>query len=128
MATIGAPFEPGHVVHLFEHVLDEVQSAGSARVTLGRSSFLIRRELVADLRAADLAGPIPALGRPLLVLHSPTHATVAAANAGRIFAAAAEPKSLVPLDGCDHLLTDREQAERAAGLIADWAEQHLPPH
>jgi putative redox protein len=94
-------------------------------VTLGGASFRIRRELVADLLAADLSGAIAALGRPLLVLHSPADATVAVGNAQRIFDAAARPKALVALDGCDHLLTDRRQAERVAGLITDWAGQYL---
>ncbi|MCG2620654.1 lysophospholipase [Arthrobacter sp. I2-34] len=127
VVTIGSPFEPRHVVHLFEHVLDEVQLDGSAAVILGRESFRIRRELVADLLGTDLSGPIASLGRRLLVLHSPTDATVEVANAERIFAAAAQPKSFISLDGCDHLLTERWQAERIAGLVAVWADGFLPP-
>jgi len=127
VATIGSPFRPRHVVHLFEHVLDEVQSRGSAAVTIGRDTFRIRRELVADLYGTDLSGPIASLGRPLLVLHSPTDATVAVENGERIFAAARQPKSFISLDGCDHLLTERWQAERIAALVSSWADGFLPP-
>ncbi|MFD1212468.1 alpha/beta hydrolase [Arthrobacter sp. GCM10027362] len=128
VVTIGSPFEPGHVVHLFEHVLDEVHRRGSAGITLGQGSFTIRRELVADLLGADLSAPIAALARPLLVLHSPDDTVVPAEEAERIFAAAGQPKSLISLDGCDHLLGSRRQAERVAGLIAAWAEEYLAGH
>jgi len=47
-------------------------------------------------------------------------------NALAIFAAAAQPKSYVALDGADHLLQNRVGAAYAASMIAGWAQHYLP--
>ncbi|NKX53215.1 alpha/beta hydrolase family protein [Arthrobacter mobilis] len=125
VVTVGAPFEPRHVVHLFDHVLDDVLAHGAADITLGGKRLRIRRQLVHDLEQADLTARIASLDRPLLVMHSPTDSTVGVENAGRIFQAARHPKSFISLEGSDHLLTDRVQSDRAGLIIAAWANQYL---
>ena len=44
----------------------------------------------------------------------------------RSFLAARHPKSFVSLDDADHLLSQREDAEQVAHLIATWAARYLP--
>ena len=65
------------------------------------------------------------LRRALLVMHSPTDNTVGIANASQIFRAARHPRSFVSLEGADHLLTERNQARRAARIISAWADPYL---
>ena len=89
--------------------------------------FRIRREMVEDLEAHPLAQRIAALRKALLVMHAPFDATVGIENASEIFLAAKHPKSFVSLDGADHLLTHRADAEYAAEVIAGWAGRYLPP-
>jgi uncharacterized OsmC-like protein/alpha/beta superfamily hydrolase len=127
VATIAAPFEPAHVLHLLETDLPEIEARGEAGVTLGGRPFTIRRSFLDDLRnQPEQARRIAALGRPLLVLHSPQDATVSVESAEQIFATAQYPKGFAALDGADHLLTRRKDADDVAGLLAAWAGRYLP--
>lgn len=125
VATIAAPFDVTHVEHLFTNI-DELIEHGEAEVRIGGRPFRMRSGFIEDLRTHDQAARIRALGRPLLVLHSPTDATVGIDNAGAIFQAARHPKSFVSLAGADHLLTRQEDAEFVAAIVSAWSRRYLP--
>jgi putative redox protein len=125
VATIGAPFDPGHVTHNFDGALDSIEADGAAEVTLGGRPIRIGQGFVEDVRAERLGPKIAALRRALLILHAPRDAVVGIDNASEIFKAAKHPKSFVTLDGADHLITDPEDAEYAAQVIAAWATRYL---
>ncbi len=126
VATIGAPCEPGHVVHHFAERLEEIRRQGEASVSLAGRPFTIRQAFVEDLERTRMRETIASLGRPLLVLHAPDDDTVPVENAERIFAAARPPRSFVALDGADHLLRREPDARYVGRLIAAWAERYLP--
>ena len=125
VATIGAPFDPGHVTHNFADALDRIEADGQAQVQLGGRPFTIGRDFVEDVRAAELGPVIGDLQRALLVLHAPRDAVVGIDNATRIFSHAKHPKSFVTLDDADHLLSRSADAEYAAEVIAAWAARYL---
>ena len=121
IATIGAPLEPGHVKHALGPALGTIEAGGEAEVTLDGRRFTFRKSFVEDLAGHDQAARIGGLARPLFILHSPQDEIVDVENASSIFAAAHHPKSFVALDGADHLLTRKEDAEQAAALISAWS-------
>ena len=125
VATIGAPFDPGHVTHNFGGALDEIAAHGSAEVQLGGRPIRIGQSFVEDVSSTALADDIAHLGHALLVLHAPRDETVGIENASRIFGAAKHPKSFVTLDEADHLITAPKDAEYAAEVIAAWAARYL---
>ncbi|WP_131682143.1 alpha/beta fold hydrolase [Pseudarthrobacter sp. YALA5] len=126
VATVGAPFSPKHVAHVFDAALDKILSEGSAEVILGGGKRVeIRKHFVEDLENADLTDCIRQLHKPLMVMHSPTDNTVGIENASTIFQTARHPRNFVSLEGSDHLLTGKGQAARAARIISAWAEQYL---
>ena len=125
VATIGAPFDPGHVTHNFGDALDAITADGKAQVDLAGRPFTIGRDFVEDVAATELAPVIGKLGRALLVLHAPLDATVGVENATQIFMAAKHPKSFVTLDDADHLVSRPEDAEYAAEVISAWAGRYL---
>ena len=59
-------------------------------------------------------------------MHAPQDETVGIDNARQIFDTARHPKSFVALDGADHLLSRRPDAEYAASVLAAWAGRYLP--
>ena len=126
VVTIGAPSDPGHVTHLLAHVRPEIEASGSAEVTLSGRTFRIQKQFLDDIAAQPQRERVAALGRALLVLHSPSDDQVGVENAAELFAAARHPKSFVSLDGADHLLTDRADAAWAADVIAAWAGRYVP--
>ena len=128
VVTIGAPFDPAHVLHqLGPEQHDAVRAAGQAEVTIGGRPFSVSSEFLDAVHGQDQERRLARLKRALLVLHAPTDDTVGIENAAQIFGAARHPKSFVTLDGADHLLTRAGDAAYAASIIAAWAERYLPP-
>jgi uncharacterized OsmC-like protein/alpha/beta superfamily hydrolase len=123
VATIGAPFDTAHALHLLGDALPAVERDGEAAVEIAGRRFTIGRDLVHDLQRQDQEGRIRELRRALLVLHAPGDAVVGIENASRIFAAARHPKSFVSLDTADHLLSRREDAAYAARVLAAWVSR-----
>ncbi|MDD9722424.1 bifunctional alpha/beta hydrolase/OsmC family protein [Sulfitobacter sp. PR48] len=126
VATIGAPFDPGHVTHNFADALPRIMAEGAAEVSLGGRPFRIGKAFVEDVADAALAPAIAGLKAALLILHAPTDEIVGIDNASQIFLAAKHPKSFVSLDGAAHLILRARDAEYAAGVIATWAGRYLP--
>ena len=125
VATIAAPFDPGHVTENFGGALDRIAAEGAAEVTLGGRPVRIGQGFVEDVRAERLGPRIASLGAALLVLQAPRDTVVGIDNAAEIFRAAKHPKSFVTLDGADHLITDPDDAEYTAEVIAAWAARYL---
>jgi len=127
VATIGAPHDPGHVTHLFEDHLEEIERSGRARVTLAGRPFTIRKEFLDDLEEVKVDERLRRLDRALLVLHSPVDKIVGVENAARIFEAARHPKSFVSLHPADHLLSEEADALYAGTMIGAWATRFAGP-
>ncbi len=125
VASIGAPYEPGHIEHHYDALAERILADGEAPFLIGGKALTLRRHFIEDVRAADLHDQIRTLRRALLVVHSPTDNTVGIANASEIFRAARHPRSFVSLEGADHLLTGRNQAKRAARIISAWVDPYL---
>jgi putative redox protein len=125
VASIGAPYEPAHVEHNYDALVERIIADGEAPFLIGGKALVLRRHFIEDVRAVDLHEQIRTLRRALLVMHSPTDNTVGIANASEIFRAARHPRSFVSLEGADHLLTGREQAKRAGRIISAWADPYL---
>lgn len=125
VVTIGAPFDPAHVLGLLKDKIDRIKAEGEVEVTLAGRPFRIKREFLDDVAERMLKDCLASLRKALLVFHAPTDDTVGIENAGQIFAAAKHPKSFVSLDGADHLLTRRSDAHYVATVIAAWADRYL---
>ncbi|QBY00761.1 OsmC family protein [Rhodophyticola sp. CCM32] len=125
VATIGAPFDPGHVTHNFGGALDKIAADGVGEVKLGGRVIRIGQGFVEDVHAENIQPAISSLNRALLVLHAPRDDIVGIENATQIFSAAKHPKSFVTLDSADHLVTRQEDAEYAAKVIAAWASRYV---
>ena len=125
VVTLGAPASPLHITHFFTKQLAEIQTQGSATVQLGGRNFEVKQQFVDDAQAASQHALAPDGGRALLILHSPEDAVVSIAQAARLYKQAAQPKSFISLDGADHLLSRRADAEYVGQLIGTWAVRYL---
>ncbi len=125
VVTLGAPADPGHVSHHFEAAMPEIQSQGSAEVSLGGRPFRIGKAFVDDISETALTPAIADLKAALLILHAPRDETVSIDNASTIFLAAKHPKSFVTLDDADHLITRAADADYAADVIAAWVSRYV---
>lgn len=137
VATIGAPSDTGHLrAKLAARVAGlggpAAPAAGPAEEAAyeldlgGLRPVRIRRQLLEDLAGDHLHGVLPALGRPLLLFHSPVDRVVGIEHAERLFLAARHPKSFVSLGDADHLLSDPHDAAQVGAVLAAWAGRYLP--
>jgi len=114
VATIGAPSDPGHVTHLFENDLEEIEREGEAEVKLAGRPFTIGKRFLDDLQMHNQKETLQNLnGVAALIMHSPDDQTVPLENAGYIYSALNHPKSFAALTGADHLLTAQRDAHFA---------------
>jgi len=127
VVTIGAPFDPAHVLQHFGSSIDEIEQAGEADVTIAGRTFTVRKDFLDAAREQDQGQRLAELKCALLVMHSPIDEIVGVDNAREIFEAARHPNSFVSLDGADHLLTEKRDGQHAAAMIASWSERHLDP-
>lgn len=125
VATIGAPFDPHHVSHLFEAGIEEIKSTGQANVTIGGRSFKVKKQFLDDLETQVIEEKLRNLRKAILVMHSPQDRTVEVENARRIYSTAHHPKSFVSLDGADHLLSRKEDSLYVGEMIACWAKRYV---
>lgn len=126
VVTIGAPSDPAHVRHLFTDSLDQINSEGQQEVVLAGRKFVIRKQFLEDIAGQALSRQINALHRALLVMHSPQDSTVGIDHARKIYEAALHPKSFISLDGADHLLSNKRDADYVAQVISAWVGRYVP--
>ncbi len=125
VVTINAPFDPAHVLHMMGGARPEIEAAGEAEVVLSGRPFRIKKQFIEDIESQGLAEGLAHMRKALLVMHAPLDDTVSVDNASQIFLAAKHPKSFVALDGADHLLTRRQDAEYAGSVLAAWAARYI---
>lgn len=125
VATIGAPADPEHVLHLLGPAIEVIREHGRAEVSIGGRPFTVGKPFLDQFASHDQTEAIRTLGRALLVFHAPRDDTVGIENAAKIFERARHPKSFVSLDTADHLLRRPADAAYVAEVIAAWAERYL---
>ena len=126
VSTIAAPSSTDYLRKRLLEGAPELQTEDEARIDLMGRSIRIRRQLLDDLEEEHMRSGISALGRPLLIFHSPADEVVGIEHARKIYKAARHPKSFVSLDQADHLLLARESdALMVGGVMAAWAARYL---
>ena len=127
VVTIGTPADPVHVTRLLGSKIDEIESEGSATVSIAKRDFLIKQAFIDDLESVSMEEATRRLGKALLIFHSPVDETVGIENAASIYGRALHPKSFISLDGADHLLSNPEDSRYVGQTIAAWATRYLEP-
>ena len=126
VASIGAPSEPAHVTHLFNPAkLKQIEREGQAEISLGGAPFTIKKQFLDDVNETSLLAKLAENRKPVLICHSPIDTIVGIEQAKKIYQAAHHPKSFVSLDGADHLLRNKSDAQFVASVIATWATRYL---
>ncbi len=122
VALLGAPSTTAHLAEILVGRAPEIVSAGEAEVeTLGKR-VRVGRAMIEELRIHDVLAAVRGLERAMFVIHSKADEVASVDHAEILFDAAPSPKSLMLLDGADHLLLKREQDARLVGnVLAAWA-------
>ena len=125
VVTIAAPFETSHLSRLLADTKAVAEIEGEARVTIGGTTFKLKKQFFDDLERTHMQHAIASLNRALLVMHSPADKTIPIENGLEIFAAARHPKSFISLDNATHVLSEQQDSWYAGEVIAAWASRWL---
>lgn len=126
VATIGAPFDPSHVIHHFEEKVPEIEKQGVAEVHIGGRPFQLGKNFLEDIRENNLKSILNNFGKALLIMHAPEDDIVDIDNAANIYQYARHPKSFISLDGANHLLSNKEDSIYVGAVIAAWMQKYVP--
>jgi putative redox protein len=127
LVTIAAPSSTEHLADNLSRQNPAIVSQGEGSVEIGGRSYLLKKQLIDDLRNQDLPGQLRELKLPHLILHPREDETLPFWHAERMFEWSGGIKSLVTLDGSDHLLITRgDDCRFVADLIALWFRRVWP--
>ncbi len=123
VAVIAAPATAAHVSrHFAREKVSEALASGRVRVEIAGRPFYLSGEFFEDLQRHDSLDHVRSLNRPLLVVHPMEDDLVNIEEGEKIFLAAKQPRWFVALPGANHLLTKKEHAAAAAGVIARFLD------
>jgi putative redox protein len=126
LVTIAAPSCTRHLAEFLVKQSPEIETEGVGTVVIGGRNHTIKPQLLNSLRQRDLEREIAAVRAHHLILHSPQDETLGFYHAENIFRMSGGIKSFVTLDGCDHLLMNREtEIEFVANLIDLWSQRWI---
>ncbi len=127
VATIAAPSDTHHLAVHIGRQSPSIDAVGEGDFSVGGQTYLLRRQLLDDLRAFDMKTELARLQLPLIVFHSPIDETLAMDHASRLLQTASGPRALVTLDGADHLLMNQPaDVTFVANMITTWLSRYLP--
>lgn len=127
IATIAAPSDTTHLAERIARQNPLIDREGAGEFSVGGQTYLLRRQLLENLRAFDFRAKLTRLHKPLLIFHSPVDETLAWDHAIALFQQAAGPTSLVRLDGSDHILVNQPgDISFIADMLATWLRRFVP--
>jgi len=126
IVTLNSPANPQQLMPVFKLYLNQIKNTGQAAVPVAGINFTITQQFIDDLEQQNLPEKIAQLDRPLLIMHAPEDDIVNITEARKIFTAATYPKSFIALDGTDHMLKGKGDAEYAVRIINAWVGRYLP--
>jgi putative redox protein len=124
IVTLAAPSCTRHLAEFLFQQNPEIDSEGNGIVVIGGRKHSLKRQLLESLRRRDLETDIAAIRLHHLILHSPADETLGFYHALNLFRISGGIKSMVTLDGSDHLMMNRpEETEFVANLIDLWSQR-----
>lgn len=125
VTTIASPHKPSHVLTHFEQVKKILEQQEQTSIDVSGREFVIKKRMLNDIESYDQIELVEKLGKPILIMHSPTDKTVTIQEASNLFMAAAHPKSFVSLNTIDHLVSEKSDAQYIGKIIASWAQRYI---
>jgi putative redox protein len=124
IVTLASPSDTMHLADVLDGLNPKIETDGVGDVVIGGITHRVKKQMLDTLRSFDLETSILGLQKPHLILHSPADKTVDYRHALQLLAWTAGAKSLVTLNGADHLLINSSSdTDDVAMLMFLWAKQ-----
>ena len=127
ICLLNPPPAADHLIRHFGTHVQQIMQEGAAEVPIydpsGKRRFLIKRQLLEDLRRHDFVASIRSLQLPLLMLYSESDDLITLADIQSLLAQVTVSKQLKVLPGADHILSDRNTGITTGHTIAQWFKE-----
>ena len=121
LVTIASPSTTQHLADYLALSNPAIEDQGQGEVTIGGQSYLLKKQLIENLRQQDLPAALKQLTLPHLMFHPDADDTLPYWHAEKMFDLTGGPKSMITLDRSDHLLVDHPaDAPFVADLTRLW--------
>lgn len=118
-ATIAAPSRPGHLGERLKIAKEEARRFGVGGVMIQGKKYPLRWKFFRDIDGHSFDDVMALKACKYLVIHARGDKTVPYSSAEELATWSGDPDNLVTLDGSDHLLNNREEADFVASKIAE---------
>lgn len=122
---------PSNTQHLADHLTQSnpaIWDQGQGEVAIGGQSYLLKKQLIENLRKQDLPAALSQLTLPHLMFHPDADDTLPYWHAEKMFELTGGPKSMITLDKSDHLLVDHPaDTQFVADLTRLWFGRYQVP-
>ncbi len=128
VVTIGAPSDLNSLSSklLSNELLEkQLEEKGTVDIKVLGRDFTLRRSFFDALQKTEMQSIVEGLNKPLMILHAVGDSIVSIRHGQAIFSWAHQPKSFISLPNADHLLSDGDEAKRAASFISHWVDQFV---
>ena len=133
--SIAGPSDTLHLADILHDLDSDIAATGLGSVTIGGRKYVIRDQLLKNLRSHDLPAKLRHVSKPVLLFHSPVDETLGFEHALRLFGFLTHrtgydpepsPASLIALPGADHLLTSNPlDIDFVVAVVAAWFDRNL---
>ena len=131
--AVASPSDTHHLASLLEKLNPEIVSHGHGPVSIGGRNHQVKRQMLEDFRTYDLPTAVKFITKPILAFHSPSDETVdfrnAIVNCGLNSPShdpRSQPRSLISLPNCNHLLTTNDADCMMVSEISDaWCRRFV---
>ena len=121
LVTIASPSTTEHLADYLQQTNPNIVDRGEGEVEIGGRSYLLKQQLIDNLRQQNLPERLRQLSIPHLIIHPLEDQTLPYWHAEKMLQLTGGPGSLITLNQSDHLLVERPgEAEYVADLIRFW--------
>jgi len=125
LVTIASPSTTEHLSNFLSQTNPRIEAEGAGEVEIGGRVWTLRRQLIENLRGLDLPAEIRKIRLPHLIFHPPDDKTLPYWHAEQIFEMTGGPKSMITLEGADHLLVNQpDDVGFVADVIQLWFQRY----
>ncbi len=133
VVSVAGPSDTLHLADILHRMDSEISRQGIGTVQIGGKKFVIREQLLHNLRNQDLPATLRQLSKPALLFHSPADETLGFEHVLRLFGVLTQrtaydpppsPASLITIPDADHLLA-RNPADIpfVVATMASWFQR-----
>ena len=126
LVTIAAPSSTKHLANYLATTNPDILENGEGAVVIGGRTYRLKAQLIENLKSHDLAHAIEQIEIPHLIFHPTDDDTLPFWHAERLFELTGGTKSMISLDGADHLLVNQaDDVFFVADSIALWLKRFI---